>query len=93
MGNNVFAIHWNVNAKEMAKKFNYSERQIQRLIQIATGLSFRENVLQLKNVLCRKEANAHRLWDRTVGAGAWVFQCGQLPPGFQKLPRHDSLCV
>ena len=63
MWNNVFAIHWDVNAKEMAKKSNCSERQFQRLIQIATGLSFRENVLQLKNVLRRKEANAHRLRD------------------------------
>lgn len=37
-----------VTLQEMAEFFNYSERQIQRLITNATGISFRYNILRLK---------------------------------------------
>lgn len=37
-----------VSMAEMAKQFNYSERQLQRLILNATGMTFRENIQKQK---------------------------------------------
>ena len=37
-----------VSLKEMSKFFNYSERQLQRLILNATGMTFRENIQKQK---------------------------------------------
>lgn len=37
-----------VTLGELASFFNYSERQIQRIIKDATGLSFRENILKMR---------------------------------------------
>lgn len=41
--------HFNtISLTELSKFFNYSERQIQRIIKDSTGLSFTENILRLK---------------------------------------------
>ena len=37
-----------VSLKELAAFFNYSERQLQRIIKTSTGMSFSENILKLK---------------------------------------------
>lgn len=37
-----------VSLKELSGFFNYSERQIQRIIKTSTGMSFSENILKLK---------------------------------------------
>lgn len=37
-----------VSLKELSAFFNYSERQLQRIIKTSTGMSFSENILKLK---------------------------------------------
>lgn len=37
-----------ITLKELSAFFNYSERQLQRIIKASTGLSFSENILKLK---------------------------------------------
>lgn len=37
-----------ITLKELAAFFNYSDRQLQRIIKASTGLSFSENILKLK---------------------------------------------
>lgn len=37
-----------ISLKELAAFFNYSERQLQRIIKTSTGMSFSENILKLK---------------------------------------------
>ena len=55
-GNVVFLLKYlqenfqTVTLGELADFFHYSERQIQRIIKEATGLSFRENILKLRMI-------------------------------------------
>lgn len=37
-----------ITLNDLAKFFNYSERQVQRIIRNATNLSFRDNILKLR---------------------------------------------
>ncbi len=47
--------HFNtVSLAELSKFFNYSERQIQRIIKTSTDLSFSENILRLKMKKAKK---------------------------------------
>jgi transcriptional regulator GlxA family with amidase domain len=46
--NYISANYASVNLKQLSARFNYSERQLQRIIMDATGISFRENIQNQK---------------------------------------------
>mgnify|MGYP002624449698 CR=1 FL=1 len=73
-----------VTLSDFARLFNYSERQIQRIVKQATGLSFIENVQKL-----RMERAAQLLTDSKKSIASIAEECGYASlNNFRAIFRH-----